>query len=82
MFTHILHPFVESLASVFATYSYFLEILKTSHLTANKKSHFPVVNTKAISLPLMNGWISTHLMSLCKNTKYPSQLTAGFPYSW
>ena len=45
---------MESSASLFATYSYFLEILKASHLTTNKKSHFPVVNTKAISLPLMN----------------------------
>lgn len=48
MFIHILHTFMESSASLFAKYSYFLEILKASHLTANKKSRFPVVNTKAI----------------------------------
>ena len=39
------------------------------------KGHFPSSNECHWR------WISTHVMSLCKNTKYPSQLTAGFPYS-
>ena len=49
MFIHILHPFMESPASLFAIYSYFLETLKASHLIASNNSHLSVVNTKAIS---------------------------------
>ena len=69
MFIHILHTFMESSASLFATYSYFLEILKASHLTTNKKSHFPVVNTKAISLPLMNAIGDGSLPMWCRCAK-------------
>ena len=40
---------MESPASLFAIYSYFLETLKASHLIASNNSHLSVVNTKAIS---------------------------------